>query len=61
MIADGTYIRKLDDGRVEYGFVKYSTNFRKRPDIYLPAGTEATVAAAEAARKQLRFQPVQGT
>lgn len=60
MVADGTYTRKLADGRFEYGFVRYSTNFRKRPDIYSPAGTQATVTAAEAARALLSSQPVQG-
>jgi hypothetical protein len=60
MAPDSTYIRKLADGRFEYGFIRYSTNFRKRPDVFSPVGTEAIFAAAETARAQLSLQPVQG-
>lgn len=60
MPSDSTYIRKLADGRFEYGFVRYSTNFRKRPDVFSPVGTEAIFADAEAARAHLSPQPVQG-
>jgi hypothetical protein len=48
-----TYVRKAPSGRYEFGFVRRSDNFRKRADSYVPAGTEASISEAEAARERL--------
>lgn len=44
--AVGTYVRKIGVGQYEFGHVRYSTSYRKRPDIYTPAGVETSVSAA---------------
>jgi hypothetical protein len=48
-----TYVRKIGDGQFEYGFVQRSRNFRKKPDVYTPAGVCKSVAEAEAGRSNL--------
>ncbi len=48
MLATSTYLRKTADGRYEFGTVTRAKNFRKQADVYVPAGTADTVAAAEA-------------
>lgn len=53
MSQRSTYVRKIGEGRFEYGFVEHSKNFRKRADVFSPAGIASTVVAAEAARASL--------
>lgn len=53
MAERSTYVRKIGDRQYEYGILERSKNFRKRPDKYIVAGVEASVASAEAARAML--------
>jgi hypothetical protein len=53
MSGKSTYVRKVDVGKYEYGFVERSRNFRKHADRYEAAGTANSVAEAEAARSML--------
>lgn len=53
--AATTYVRKIADGQYEYGFVRRSDNFRKRPDVYSAEGTCANLLEAEGKRAALEF------
>jgi hypothetical protein len=50
-----TYVRKIAPGTFEFGYVKRSPNFRKRPDVYRPVGVRSSVAEAEAARAAIAW------
>jgi hypothetical protein len=53
--TEDTYVRKIAPGVFEFGYVKRSANFRKRPDVYRPVGTRETVADAEAGRAAIAW------